>query len=179
MTNTTRAGDSAGRPEAVIKLGTRREPGIPTRTYEYQLTNAGVRGWAPVGGRSTPSRATPRTRPVGTRTGTERGEPDGPRRAGRARGGKAGPQHTVVVTKPRPISDADTITPPKERGQRGRSRHSGAEPPDRLGDRLVRHAELDGDQVIAAALGAQGGGSASKTLIRGCRKGAPKHLLQE
>ena len=50
MTNTTRAGDSAGRPEAIIKLGTRREPGIPTRIYEYQLTLAYETGrpWADV-----------------------------------------------------------------------------------------------------------------------------------
>ena len=130
MTNTTRAGDSPGRPEAVI---TWDAAGTGNPDADLRIpTNAGVRDWAPVGGRSTPSRAALRTRRVGTRTGTERGEPHGPRRAGRARGGKAGPQRTVVVTNRAPsltrTRSADpsltrTRSADPRNNDRGRSRH--------------------------------------------------------
>ena len=45
--------------------------------------------------------------------------------------------------------------------------------------RLVSDPELHGDRVIAPALGAQRRRGGSKTLIRGCRNGVRKDILQE
>ena len=100
----------------------------------------------------------------------------GPAAAGKnhPRGDRAprrGPDHGWGVTGLRPLRS-------KETALTGALKNSSVEASDCLRDRLVRHAELDGDQVSAPALGLQGARGESKPLVHGCRDGVSKDLLQ-